>query len=73
MSVAEKTLAQTLRAKGKGYKEIAQLLGKSATAVGNAIRSGGIAKKLGRPHKVKPLKFRSPPRGPTPPPARRRI
>ena len=34
------------------YKEIARCLGKSATAVGNAIRNAGMAKTLRRPKKV---------------------
>ena len=62
MNAAERAVAQTLRAKGKGYKEIAQMLGKSATAIGNEIRSGGVAKKLGRPRKVPPQSSDPPPR-----------
>ena len=61
MNAAERAVAQTLRAKGKGYKEIAQMLGKSATAIGNEIRSGGVAKKLGRPRKVSPRSSDPPP------------
>ena len=72
MNAAEKAVAQTLRTKGKGYKEIAHLLGKSATAVGNAIRSGGVAKKLGRPQKVSHRRSDLPPPRPyaSPQPAR---
>ena len=43
------------------------MLGKSATAIGNEIRSGGVAKKLGRPQKVSP-RSSDPPPGHTPPP-----
>ena len=49
LNAAEKAVVRTLRAKDMGYKEIARCLGKSATAVGNAIRNAGVAKTLGRP------------------------